>query len=52
MGAGESSIMKRVNFLFGIHNHQPIGNFDFVLELIREIWIDNGIDVTVYEYGE
>jgi len=22
--------MKRVNFLFGIHNHQPVGNFDFV----------------------
>ena len=24
--------MDRVNFLFGIHNHQPIGNFDFVFE--------------------
>jgi alpha-amylase len=24
--------MKRVNFLFGIHNHQPIGNFDFVFQ--------------------
>ncbi len=24
--------MKRVNFLFGIHNHQPVGNFDFVIE--------------------
>ena len=24
--------MKRVNFLFGIHNHQPVGNFDFVVE--------------------
>lgn len=24
--------MKRVNFLFGIHNHQPVGNFDFVFE--------------------
>ncbi len=24
--------MRRVNFLFGIHNHQPIGNFDFVFE--------------------
>jgi alpha-amylase len=22
--------MKRINFLFGIHNHQPVGNFDFV----------------------
>jgi alpha-amylase len=22
--------MKKVNLLFGIHNHQPIGNFDFV----------------------
>lgn len=24
--------MKRVNFIFGIHNHQPVGNFDFVIE--------------------
>ena len=24
--------MKRINFIFGIHNHQPIGNFDFVFE--------------------
>ena len=24
--------MKRVNFLFGIHNHQPVGNFDFIFE--------------------
>lgn len=24
--------MKRINFLFGIHNHQPIGNFDFVFQ--------------------
>jgi hypothetical protein len=22
--------MKRINFLFGIHNHQPVGNFDFI----------------------
>ena len=22
--------MKKVNLLFGIHNHQPVGNFDFV----------------------
>ncbi len=27
------------------------GNFDFILELIREIWLENGIDVVVYEYG-
>jgi len=25
-------IVKRINFLFGIHNHQPIGNFDFVFQ--------------------
>jgi hypothetical protein len=25
-------ILKRVNFLFGIHNHQPVGNFGFVIE--------------------
>jgi hypothetical protein len=24
--------MKKMNFLFGIHNHQPVGNFDFVIE--------------------
>lgn len=24
--------MKTVNFLFGIHNHQPVGNFDHVFE--------------------
>ncbi|HOV23509.1 MAG TPA: DUF1926 domain-containing protein [Candidatus Marinimicrobia bacterium] len=24
--------MKTVNFIFGIHNHQPVGNFDFVME--------------------
>jgi hypothetical protein len=26
------------------------GNWDFILELIREIWIENGIDVVVYEF--
>lgn len=24
--------MKSVQFIFGIHNHQPVGNFDFVFE--------------------
>ena len=24
--------MKKVKFIFGIHNHQPVGNFDFVFE--------------------
>jgi len=24
--------MNKVHFLFGVHNHQPIGNFDFVFE--------------------
>ena len=24
--------MKTVNFIFGIHNHQPVGNFDRVIE--------------------
>ena len=24
--------MKKVNIAFGIHNHQPVGNFDFVFE--------------------
>jgi len=26
------------------------GDFNFVLALINEIWIDNGIDVTIYEF--
>ena len=26
------------------------GNWNFILELIREIWIENGIDVVIYEY--
>ncbi len=26
------------------------GNWDFILELIREIWLENGIDVVVYEF--
>ncbi|MCD6436369.1 MAG: hypothetical protein J7L15_08315 [Clostridiales bacterium] len=26
------------------------GNFEFILELIREIWLENGIDVVVYEF--
>ncbi|MFQ5584493.1 MAG: alpha-amylase/4-alpha-glucanotransferase domain-containing protein, partial [Calditrichia bacterium] len=24
--------MKKINFAFGIHSHQPVGNFDFVFE--------------------
>ncbi len=24
--------LKKMKFLFGIHNHQPVGNFDFVVE--------------------
>lgn len=27
-----------------------MGNWDFILELIREIWLENGIDVVVYEF--
>lgn len=26
------------------------GNFEFILELINEIWIESGIDVVVYEF--
>ena len=26
------------------------GNWAFILELIREIWLENGIDVVIYEY--
>jgi len=28
------------------------GNWGFILELINEIWIDKGLDVVVYEFGE
>jgi len=28
-----------------------MGNWDFILELIKEIWIDAGIDVVIYEYN-
>ena len=28
------------------------GNWDFILELIREIWLENGIDVVIYDYVE
>ncbi|RKZ16936.1 4-alpha-glucanotransferase, partial [bacterium] len=24
--------MNKVNFIIGFHSHQPVGNFDFVLE--------------------
>jgi len=24
--------MKKINFAFGIHCHQPVGNFDFVFD--------------------
>ena len=24
--------MKKINLVLGIHNHQPVGNFDFVFE--------------------
>jgi len=24
--------MKKINFVFGIHSHQPVGNFDFVFD--------------------
>ncbi len=24
--------MDKINFIFGVHNHQPVGNFDFVFE--------------------
>ena len=28
------------------------GCFDFILELIREIWLENGIDLVIYEFTE
>src|SRR5437763_1876039 len=29
-------LMNKVHFIFGVHNHQPIGNFDFVFEKAYE----------------
>ena len=29
--------MDKVHFLFGVHNHQPIGNFDFVFDKAYEL---------------
>ena len=26
------------------------GNFDFILELIRELWLEHGLDVVIYEW--
>src|ERR1700685_529357 len=31
-GDGRTTPMNKVHFLLGVHNHQPIGNFDFVFE--------------------
>ena len=28
------------------------GNFEFVKEIINEIWIENGVDVTIYKFEE
>ena len=28
------------------------GNFNFIKELIQEIWVDNGIDVVIYQFEE
>jgi len=61
-----SEAMLRVRFFcednYGQNDAKPVihcpkfgsdlakGNWDFILELIREIWLENGIDVVVYEY--
>ena len=31
---------------------RAMGNFDFILELIREIWLENGINCVIYEFEE
>ncbi len=28
--------MKKINFIFGVHNHQPVGNFDGVFQYLFE----------------
>ena len=37
--------MKRVNFIFGVHNHQPTGNFDEVFELAVKLAYGPFLDV-------
>ena len=28
------------------------GNFEFILELIKELWVDRGVDVVIYKFKE
>jgi len=37
--------MKKVKFIFGIHNHQPVGNFEWVLEKGYDIAYKPFLDV-------
>lgn len=55
-------ILKSNELMFGNKNSKYVihcpkfgnlragGNFEFILELINETWIDRGIDVVIYEY--
>jgi hypothetical protein len=45
------------NIKFSIHiprigSRRAGGNFDFVMELVQEAWLDRGLDVILYEYNE
>jgi hypothetical protein len=32
--------MSSIRFIFGVHNHQPVGNFDHVFEHhVREVYL-------------
>lgn len=37
--------MKKINFIFGVHNHQPVGNFDGVFKSATEMAYEPFLDV-------
>ncbi|MFA5779841.1 MAG: alpha-amylase/4-alpha-glucanotransferase domain-containing protein [Elusimicrobiota bacterium] len=37
--------MKKINFIFGVHNHQPVGNFDNVFEWATKSAYEPFLDV-------
>ncbi|MBI5574027.1 MAG: DUF1926 domain-containing protein [Elusimicrobia bacterium] len=37
--------MKKINFIFGVHNHQPVGNFDNVFESATKQGYEPFLDV-------
>jgi len=43
--------MRKIQFIFGVHNHQPEGNFDFVLEKSMKDGYRPFLE-TVFEYPQ